>query len=185
MASRPARQEGVEPGPQPYLSSRLASFTISSPSIFSSSHRSRLRSLRGTRMPQNSTGTSPGDSEALLDVADALAAAAWAWVFPTSGSQPVSGLERFVDEAGEDGAHGEVVDLAKRVEADASSPVDGNQARSAPQLVPAHRDGQGAPGIVGIDADGEGNAVLVQETLRVTRGSLRRGVRTRSGDRAG
>ena len=38
----------------------------------------------------------------------------------------------FIDQAGEGGADVEVVDLAKRVEADPSGPVDGNQARCAP-----------------------------------------------------
>ena len=70
---------------------------------------------------------------------------------------------RFVDEAGEDGADREVVDLAKRADADASGPVDDNEARGAPQLEPAHRDGQGDPGVVGVHADRERYAVLVQE----------------------
>ena len=70
---------------------------------------------------------------------------------------------RFVDQAGQDGADCEVLDLAKRVDADSSGPVDDNQARRAPQLVPAHRDGQGDPGIVSVHADGERYPVLVQE----------------------
>ena len=72
---------------------------------------------------------------------------------------------RFVDEAAEDGADREVVDLAKRVYADSSGTVDDNQARSAPQLEPAHRDGQGDPGVVSVYADGKRDAVLVQERL--------------------
>ena len=44
----------------------------------------------------------------------------------------------FVDLAGEGGAHGEVVDPAERVEAEALSPVDDDQAGGAPQPVAAH-----------------------------------------------
>ena len=62
---------------------------------------------------------------------------------------------RFVNGAGEDGADREVVDLAKRVDADSSGPVDDNQARGAPQLEPANRDGQGNPGVVSVYADRE------------------------------
>ena len=77
---------------------------------------------------------------------------------------------RFVDQAGEDCANREVVDLAKRVDADSSGPVDDNEARRAPQLEPAHRDGQGDPGIVGVHADRERYAVLVQERFERHRG---------------
>ena len=87
---------------------------------------------------------------------------------------------RFVNEAGEGGTYNEVVDLAKRVKADASGPVDEHQARSALQLEPLHRNGQGAPGVVGVEADWERDAVLVQGTLRATPGSWRCGVRTRN-----
>ena len=70
---------------------------------------------------------------------------------------------RFVDEAGDSSADDKVVDLAERVEADVSGPVDDHQARGASQLVSAHRDGKGGPVVVGVDADREGDAVLVKE----------------------
>ena len=50
---------------------------------------------------------------------------------------------RLVDEAGEDGADGEVFDIAEDVDAEASVAVDDNQARGAAQPVAAHGDGMG------------------------------------------
>ena len=80
-----------------------------------------------------------------------------------SGSQSASGPERGSSiRRARMAPTREVVDLAKRVEADASGPVDDNEARSAPELVPAHRDGQGDPGVVSVHADRERYAVLVQ-----------------------
>ena len=65
---------------------------------------------------------------------------------PTATASILGLLAGFVDEAGEGGAHGEVVDLAEGVEADAPGSVDDDQAGGASQLVAAHGDGQGDSG---------------------------------------
>ena len=73
-----------------------------------------------------------GDSQ---DAADARSGVGFPGWGRTSDVGVAVGLRlgaRFVNEAGKGGADAEVVDLAKRVETDASGPVDDDQARSAP-----------------------------------------------------
>ena len=72
----------------------------------------------------------------------------------------------FVDKAGEAGADGEVFDMAKRAEADASGPVDDNQARGAAQLVAAHGDGRGCAWGVCVNTDRERYLIFVKERFQ-------------------
>ena len=70
---------------------------------------------------------------------------------------------RFIDEAGEGGADGEVFNVAEGVDADASGAVDDDKARRAAQPIAAHRNWRCLAGGVGIHTDRECDAVLVQE----------------------
>ena len=70
---------------------------------------------------------------------------------------------RFINESGEDSADVEVVDLAECVKAYASVSVNDHEARSATQLVSAHRDRQANFWVVGVDSNRERYAVLVQK----------------------
>ena len=56
--------------------------------------------------------------------------------------------------------------MAKRAEADASGPVDDNQARGAAQLVAAHRDGRGCARCVCVHTDRERYLIFVKERFQ-------------------
>ena len=74
----------------------------------------------------------------------------------------------------------------KALRRDAPGAVDDDQAGGAPQLVAAHGDGQGGAGVVGVDADGERDSVLVQERFERGWGHgvvvLEHGVQPQHGD---
>ena len=53
--------------------------------------------------------------------------------------------------------------MAKSTEADASGPVDDNQARGAAQPVAAHRDGRGCARGVCVHTDWERDLIFVKE----------------------
>ena len=70
-----------------------------------------------------------------------------------------------VNEAGEGGTEGEVVDLAECIGAQVAGAVDDEEARRAAQAVARHGDGGGFAGCVGVDPDGKGDSVFVEECL--------------------
>ena len=68
-----------------------------------------------------------------------------------------------VDEPGECGPEGEVVDRAEGVDPEQAGPVDGEQAWGASEGVAAHRDWRVDVELGSVDTDGEIDGVLVQK----------------------
>ena len=69
----------------------------------------------------------------------------------------------FVDEAGEGGADGEVFNVTKGVDADASGTVDDEQAWRAAQPIAAHRNWRCNARRVGVHSHRKSNLILVKE----------------------
>ena len=70
-----------------------------------------------------------------------------------------------VDEAGEGGAEGKVVDVAEGIDTELSGAVDDHQAWRSAQTVAPHGDGRSFAICVDVHADGKCDFVLVEKGL--------------------